>query len=54
MHNGYHRVQGHGGEDDDDRTTVEGKRIGLVGEALDSGRDEDESVRPDEAGSTQS
>jgi enoyl-CoA hydratase len=51
---GYHGVQGHGDEDDDDPTTVEGKRIGLVGEALDSSRADDEPVSPDEAGPTQS
>jgi hypothetical protein len=40
--------------DDDGPTTVEGKRIGLVGEALDSSPDEDEPVRPGVAGTTQS
>jgi hypothetical protein len=51
---GYHGVQGHGDEDDDDPTTVEGKRIGLVGEALEARSDEAGPVRPDEVGPTQS
>jgi hypothetical protein len=51
---GYHGVQGHGDEDDDDPTTVEGKRIGLVGEALEARSDDAGPVRPDEVGPTQS
>jgi hypothetical protein len=51
---GYHGAQRHGEEDDDDPTTVEGKRIGLIGEALEARRGEGGPVRPDEAGSTQS
>ena len=51
---GYHGVQGHGDEEDDDPTTVEGKRIGLVGEALEARPGEGRSAGPDEAGSTQS